>query len=154
MGTAKPVCTPAASRLPGNGQPVVATAVAQPAGAASAGNSRKEILAKLMAGQISEDQADALLAGLESAPKTGNIYFHVSRKGAISAYGLQRMPVTLYVEQWEVVLGQPGACSTPFAQKFWTFVKQWEGKEYKRTAKNDDGQMEEYKAFISRKARG
>jgi hypothetical protein len=28
----------------------------------------------------------------------------VSQKGAISVYGLQRMPVTLYVEQWERLL--------------------------------------------------
>jgi hypothetical protein len=29
----------------------------------------------------------------------------VSEKGAVSVYGLQRMPVTLYVEQWERLLG-------------------------------------------------
>jgi hypothetical protein len=29
----------------------------------------------------------------------------VSPKGGISLYGLQRMPVTLYVEQWERLLG-------------------------------------------------
>ena len=29
----------------------------------------------------------------------------VSPKGAVSLYGLQRMPVTLYVEQWERLLG-------------------------------------------------
>ena len=28
----------------------------------------------------------------------------VSEKGAVSVYGLQRMPVTLYVEQWERLL--------------------------------------------------
>ena len=32
------------------------------------------------------------------------MYFKVSKKGAISAYGLQRMPVTLYVEQWQRLL--------------------------------------------------
>jgi len=34
----------------------------------------------------------------KNAPKT--ISFKVSEKGAVSAYGLQRFPVTLYGEQW------------------------------------------------------
>jgi len=74
-------------------------------GAASAGNSRKEILAKLMAGQISEDQADELLAALENTT-TGrhHLYCKVSAKQALSLYGLQRMPVTLYVQQWESLI--------------------------------------------------
>jgi hypothetical protein len=41
----------------------------------------------------------------EEAPKRGTLYCKVSQKGAISVYGLQRMPVTLYVEQWERLLG-------------------------------------------------
>lgn len=32
------------------------------------------------------------------------ISFKVSNKGAISIYGLQRFPVTLYAEQWELIL--------------------------------------------------
>ncbi len=32
------------------------------------------------------------------------IYFKVSQKGAVSAYGLGRFPVTLYKEQWERLL--------------------------------------------------
>jgi hypothetical protein len=30
----------------------------------------------------------------------------VSEKGALSVYGLQRFPVTLYAEQWEQLLSQ------------------------------------------------
>jgi hypothetical protein len=33
------------------------------------------------------------------------VYLKVSDKGAVSLYGLGRFPVTLYVEQWETVLG-------------------------------------------------
>ena len=33
------------------------------------------------------------------------IRLKVSEKGAVSVYGLGRFPVTLYVEQWETVLG-------------------------------------------------
>ena len=32
--------------------------------------------------------------------KEPGIYFKVSAKGAVSAYGLGRFPVTLYKEQW------------------------------------------------------
>jgi hypothetical protein len=61
---------------------------------------RKEILSKLRAGEITEEQADQLLNQVEP-PRRGQLYCRVSAKGAVSVYGLQRMPVTLYVEQWE-----------------------------------------------------
>ena len=64
---------------------------------------RKEILSKLAAGQMSEEEADRLLGQMESRPR-GTLYCKVSPKGAISVYGLQRMPVTLYVEQWTRLL--------------------------------------------------
>ncbi len=38
----------------------------------------------------------------KSKPK--DIYFKVSQKGALSAYGLGRFPVTLYKEQWQRLL--------------------------------------------------
>ncbi len=65
--------------------------------------SRKEILEKLASGELTADQADELLAKEEEAKRTG-LYCKVSQKGALSVYGLQRMPVTLYVEQWERLL--------------------------------------------------
>jgi len=64
---------------------------------------RKEILAKLKTGEIDEEQADKLLEALERQ-KRGTLYCKVSQKGGLSLYGLQRMPVTLYVEQWERLL--------------------------------------------------
>ncbi len=64
---------------------------------------RKEILSKLTGGELTEDEADKLLDELERQ-KRGSLYCKVSQKGAISIYGLQRMPVTLYVEQWERLL--------------------------------------------------
>lgn len=36
--------------------------------------------------------------------KSRDIYFKVSQKGAVSAYGLGRFPVTLYQEQWTKLL--------------------------------------------------
>jgi hypothetical protein len=64
---------------------------------------KDEILAKLAAGEISTDEASKLLTEVEQE-KRGSLYCKVSQKGAVSVYGLQRMPVTLYVEQWERLL--------------------------------------------------
>jgi len=36
--------------------------------------------------------------------QTRQVYMKVSQKGAVSVYGLQRYPVTLYKEQWEKLL--------------------------------------------------
>lgn len=38
-----------------------------------------------------------------SAP-TSQLTIKVSEKGAVSVYGLQRWPVTLYADQWRAVL--------------------------------------------------
>ena len=64
---------------------------------------KEEILAKLAAGELKVDEASKMLADLDQA-KRGSLYCKVSEKGAISVYGLQRMPVTLYVEQWDRLL--------------------------------------------------
>ena len=65
---------------------------------------RSEILKKVAAGELTTEQADEMLAQAEEK-KRGTLYCKVSAKGAVSVYGLQRMPVTLYVEQWERLLG-------------------------------------------------
>lgn len=75
---------------------------------------KSEILADLAAGKISTEEASKLLDQL-SAPKRG-LYCKVSEKGAVSVYGLQRMPVTLYVEQWERLLD--------FAEEIRGFLKE------------------------------
>ena len=48
--------------------------------------------------------------------KKGSLYCKVSEKGAISVYGLQRMPVTLYVEQWDRLLN--------FAEQIRQFIRE------------------------------
>ena len=65
---------------------------------------KEEILAKVAAGEIPVAEASKLLEKAEQSKKA-SLYCKVSEKGAISVYGLQRMPVTLYVEQWERLLG-------------------------------------------------
>ncbi len=80
---------------------------------------KEEILAKLAAGELQVDEASKLLAELET-PKRGSLYCKVSEKGAVSVYGLQRMPVTLYLEQWERLLN--------FADDIRAFIKDNDAK--------------------------
>ncbi len=63
---------------------------------------KEEILAKVASGELTIEEATKMLTDAE--PKRGSLYCKVSQKGAVSVYGLQRMPVTLYVEQWERLL--------------------------------------------------
>jgi hypothetical protein len=79
---------------------------------------KDEILAKLAAGEISTAEASKLLDQSER-DKRGSLYCKVSQKGAISVYGLQRMPVTLYVEQWERLLN--------FADEIREFMRENDG---------------------------
>ena len=72
------------------------------------------ILAQLAGGKLTQEQA---LAQLKTAPKSngGPLSCKQSEKGGVSVYGLQRMPVTLYAEQWERLLG--------FAEEVKGFIK-------------------------------
>jgi hypothetical protein len=66
------------------------------------------VLTLLKANALTIEEASPLLNKPEKAQ--GKIFCKVSQKGAVSMYGLQRMPVSLYVEQWERVyalVGQP-----------------------------------------------
>ena len=63
---------------------------------------KEEILKKVAAGEITPEEAGKLL--MTEAPARGTLYCKVSEKGAMSVYGLQRMPVTLYIEQWTRLL--------------------------------------------------
>ena len=42
----------------------------------------------------------------KATTKPVGISFKVSEKGGVSVYGMGRFPVTLYVEQWETLLGR------------------------------------------------
>jgi hypothetical protein len=86
---------------------------------------KEEILAKVAAGEIKIDEASKLLEQAEQA-KRGSLYCKVSEKGGVSVYGLQRMPVTLYIEQWERLLN--------FADEIRQFLKEHDA-ELKRKEK-------------------
>jgi len=64
---------------------------------------KDQILQKLASGEIGIAEAKTMLDGLEQE-RRGSLYCKVSPKGALSVYGLQRMPVTLYAEQWNRLL--------------------------------------------------
>ena len=68
---------------------------------------KEEVLEKLASGELKVDDASKLLEDIEQRQR-GSLYCKVSQKGATSVYGLQRMPVTLYVEQWERLLDFAG----------------------------------------------
>ena len=72
------------------------------------------ILAQVATGKLTQDEA---LAQLKTAPKSngGPLSCKQSEKGGVSVYGLQRMPVTLYAEQWERLFG--------FADEIKAFIK-------------------------------
>lgn len=57
----------------------------------------------------SREQLLARIAELEreagKKKNAGTLSFKVSEKGAVSAYGMGRFPVTLYYEQWLKLLG-------------------------------------------------
>ncbi len=85
---------------------------------------KEEILAKLQAGELSVEEASKLLE--EDKPKRGQLYCKVSEKGGLSVYGLQRMPVTLYVEQWQRLLD--------YAEEIKSFMKANDSKLKRKEA--------------------
>lgn len=91
---------------------------------------KEEILRKLAAGELAVEDASKLLGKIEP-PKRGQLYCKVSAKGAISVYGLQRMPVTLYVEQWERLLN--------FSDELRSFMAE-HSSEFKRKGDAKPGQ--------------
>lgn len=65
------------------------------------------------------EEAEARIAALEAelkaakAVKPRKLTFKVSDKGAVSVYGMQRFPITLYANQWERLIA-----ATPELQVF------------------------------------
>lgn len=72
----------------------------------------QEILAKVASGAMTIEEATKAMAQ-NQVKGGGTLHCKVSEKGAISVYGLQRMPVTLYVGQWERLIA-----FVPELQKF------------------------------------
>jgi hypothetical protein len=100
-----------------------------------------EIMNAVKSGKMTVEEASRLLDLL------AQLYCKVSPKGAISVYGLQRMPVTLYAEQWERLLD--GAPKDHFVLKF---IRENEGQELTgQCATEQGGKKVPYTARISRR---
>lgn len=80
---------------------------------------KEEILAKVAAGELKIEEASKLLEEAERERRS-SLYCKVSQKGAVSVYGLQRMPVTLYMEQWDRLL--------TFGDEIRQFIKEHEAE--------------------------
>jgi len=65
-----------------------------------ANNDTAATMARIAELEAMQAELKALKAKVKNTPR-----LKVSAKGAISVYGLQRMPVTLYAGQWERIIG-------------------------------------------------
>ena len=61
--------------------------------------------------QAQLEAAKAELAAAKAA-KRREIRLQVSQKGAISIYGIRRMPITMYVDEWATILGMADEIAT------------------------------------------
>jgi hypothetical protein len=64
---------------------------------------KEKILSKLTASELNFQEAQKRLEQCDDK-KRGKLSCKVSQKRAVSVYGLQRLPVTLYAQQWERLL--------------------------------------------------
>ena len=69
--------------------------------------SKEAVLVAISKSELDVAKAVKVLATFEPpAARAGNVFCKVSAKGGVSLYGYQRMPITLYAEQWERLLGK------------------------------------------------
>ena len=89
---------------------------------------KEDILQDLATSKITVEAATKELASIEEKVNS-TLHCKVSQKGAVSVYGLQRMPVTLYAGQWERLLD--------FAAEIQTFIKARNGELSRKPAKEE-----------------
>lgn len=64
---------------------------------------RSEILEQVAAGELGPEVAEQLFQALAERERHA-LQCRISQRGAVSVYGLQRFPVTLYADQWRRLL--------------------------------------------------
>ena len=92
--------------------------------------SATQILEDLKSGKYSVDEAQTLLAQLKMKDLK-KLTYKVSTKGAISFYGLRRMPITLYAEELHQIVE---AANSP---EFKTFLTENHAKLSTKEEKDD-----------------
>ena len=95
-----------------------------------ANNDTAATMARIAELEKMQAELKALKAKVKNTPR-----LKVSQKGAISVYGLQRMPVTLYAGQWERImqLVESGVFSDFIAQNEKTLTRKDEAKPATKT---------------------
>ena len=90
-----------------------------------ANNDTAATMARIAELEKMQEELKALKAKVKNTPR-----LKVSQKGAISVYGLQRMPVTLYAGQWEriIQLVESGVFSDFIAQNESTLTRKGDDK--------------------------
>ena len=90
-----------------------------------ANNDTAATMARIAELEAMQAELKALKAKVKNTPR-----LKVSQKGAISVYGLQRMPVTLYAGQWEriIQLVESGVFADFIAQNEKTLTRKDESK--------------------------
>jgi hypothetical protein len=63
----------------------------------------KEILELLKSGQISLEEAQTKLSAATAETKK-SVQYKVSQKGAISFYGIRKLPITLYINELNEII--------------------------------------------------
>jgi hypothetical protein len=90
----------------------------------------KDILSLLASGSITTDEANSRIEKLNKKNSSG-LRYKVSQKGAISFYGLRRMPITLYIAELESIIdtlideneaGEPFSESNSWGETFTEFL--------------------------------
>jgi hypothetical protein len=89
--------------------------------------SNEEVLTAVQKGKVNAKVGVELLASV----KTSVMKCKVSVKGAVSVYGINRMPVTLYAEQWNRL--------ADYIPTVIAFIKENDGKEFSVEEYGKDG---------------
>jgi hypothetical protein len=74
------------------------------AGTVKADEAKRQVMEGMKAGTYTVEQALKAVADIDAIASEKSLSFKVSEKGAVSVYGLQRFPVSLYKRQWERLL--------------------------------------------------
>ena len=67
-------------------------------------SSTQEILQQVAAGTLNAEEANKKIMALNKAANNNSIRYKVSKKGAISFYGIRRMPITLYIQEISAIV--------------------------------------------------
>jgi len=88
---------------------------------------KADVLQLIATGDLSTVDGLKLIEEIDGKEKGKQITWKLSPKGAVSFYGLRRMPITLYIQELEKVLDVVCA-DTTYSEEFGEFVEENEAK--------------------------